>query len=69
VDEELEKEAGKEELAKMKRSNPGAKSPLLKILSSIGNGKFEDGGSDQAAESLMLDAIGCTANVILMDQS
>lgn len=43
IDEELEKDTGKEELAKMKRANPASKSPLFKILGSL-NGKGDDGG-------------------------
>jgi hypothetical protein len=35
VDEELEKEAGKEELAAMKRKNPPNKAPLFKLLGDI----------------------------------
>lgn len=39
VDEELEKETGKEELASMKRKNPPNKAPLFKLLGDInGNG-------------------------------
>jgi hypothetical protein len=35
VDEELEKEGGKEELAAMKRKNPPNKAPLFKLLGDI----------------------------------
>ena len=35
MDEELEKEAGKEELAAMKRKNPPNKAPLFKLLGDI----------------------------------
>jgi hypothetical protein len=35
VDEELEKEAGKEELASMKRKNPPNKAPLFKLLGEV----------------------------------
>lgn len=35
VDEELEKETGKEELAAMKRKNPPNKAPLFKLLGDI----------------------------------
>lgn len=64
VDEELEKETGKEELATMKRKNPPNKAPLFKLLGDI-NGS--GGSGDGSNESLMLDSIGCTANVIFVD--
>jgi len=32
VDEELEKDGGKEELAKMKKESPANKSPIYKLL-------------------------------------
>jgi serine/threonine protein phosphatase PrpC len=44
VDEELEKETGKEELASMKRKNPPNKAALFKLLGDInggGNGSGE----------------------------
>jgi hypothetical protein len=44
VDEELEKETGKEELAAMKRKNPPNKAALFKLLGDInggGNGSGE----------------------------
>ena len=44
IDEELEKDTGKEELAVMKRKCPPNKSPLFKILGeTLGNGA---GGSN-----------------------
>ena len=56
---------GLDEVAEMKRKNPPAKSPIMKILSeSIQKG--EEGGAE-SDEGLMLDGIGCTANVILVD--
>jgi len=64
VDDELEKEAGKMELAEMKRKNPPNKSPLLKLIGDqMGNGA----NGEQTMESMMLDSIGCTANVILVE--
>lgn len=66
VDEELEKDNGKEELATMKRKNPPNKAPLFKLLGDI-NGAGGAGG-EQGAEQLALDSIGCTANVILIDK-
>ena len=47
----------------MKRSNPPNKAPLFKLLGEITNGK----GEDAPADTLMLDSIGCTANVILIE--
>ena len=65
VDEELEKEGGKAELATMKKQNPPNKAPLFKLLGDI-NGAGGPGG-EQSADQLQLDSIGCTANVILFD--
>lgn len=48
----------------MKRQNPPNKAPLFKLLGEITNGK---GGEEQSSENLMLDSIGCTANVILIE--
>ena len=46
VDEELEKDTGKEELAQMKRKNPPNKSPLFKILGeTLGNGNNNNNGN------------------------
>jgi serine/threonine protein phosphatase PrpC len=67
VDEELEKEAGKEELAAMKRKNPPNKAPLFKLLGDI-NGTGGGPNGEQTQDQLMLDSIGCTANVILIDK-
>jgi serine/threonine protein phosphatase PrpC len=68
VDEELEKETGKEELAVMKRKNPPNKAPLFKLLGDInGSGAGASANGEQSNEQLMLDSIGCTANVILID--
>jgi protein phosphatase 1G len=59
---------GLDEVADMKRKNPPAKSPIMKILSeSMNNKPIEAGTSPEADEGLMLDGIGCTANVILVD--
>lgn len=46
----------------MKRKNPPNKAPLFKLLSDV-NGS----SSEQTPEQMMLDCIGCTANVILID--
>jgi serine/threonine protein phosphatase PrpC len=45
----------------MKRSNPPNKAPLFKLLGDISN------NGEQSADNLQLDSIGCTANVILID--
>lgn len=41
VDEELEKEAGQEELANMKRKNPPNKAPLFKLLGEVNGNNGE----------------------------
>ena len=65
VDKELEKDSGKEELIAMKKKNPPNKSPLFKILGeTLGQGQ---NGTEERSETISLDAIGCTANVILID--
>ena len=60
-DEALEKEDGQEELAEMKRKNPPNKNAILKLLGE------HSGSGEQTKEQLMLDSIGCTANVIYLD--
>ena len=65
IDRQLEKEDGREELAKMKRSNPPNKAPLFKLLGDITSNPSANG--EASADSLMLDSIGCTANVILVE--
>ena len=62
VDESLKK-GGLEEVAKMKKDNPPSKSPLMKILHETLKNK--DGGGED--NDLMLDSIGCTANVVMVD--
>jgi serine/threonine protein phosphatase PrpC len=49
----------------MKRANPPNKAPLFKLLGEINSGAGANG--EQSADSLMLDSIGCTANVLLID--
>lgn len=48
----------------MKKKNPPNKSPLMKIL---GEGLGKEGNSESNHENLQLDSIGCTANVVLME--
>jgi serine/threonine protein phosphatase PrpC len=57
---------GLQELAEMKRKNPPAKSPLMKVINES-MGKGGAGAEAEGDEGLMLDGIGCTANVILLD--
>ena len=45
----------------MKRANPPNKAPLFKLLADIPLRGGDDG------ENLQLDSIGCTANVILIE--
>ena len=63
MDVELEREEGKEELAKIKKESPPNKSPLFKILGDIGN----NGDGEDNINNMGLDAIGCTANVVMVD--
>lgn len=56
---------GLDEVAEMKRKNPPMKSPIMKILSESMPKPGE--GNSESDEGLMLDGIGCTANVILVD--
>lgn len=49
----------------MKRKNPPNKSPLLKILTEASSSGSAGTPSD---ESLALDSIGCTANVVIIDE-
>lgn len=69
VDERLNN-GGLEEVAEMKRKNPPIKSPLMKILTDTmdrqpGQNAITGGGPGD--ENLMLDSIGCTSNVILLN--
>ena len=45
----------------MKKKNPPNKAPLFKLLGEM------NGSGEQGRDQLMLDCIGCTANVIFMD--
>lgn len=66
VDEELRLEEGQNELADLRRAKPPKKPAILNIL-----GEQDKGGKDpteQTNEEMMLDSIGCTANVILVDK-
>ena len=48
----------------MKRNNPPNKSALMKVLSETVK---KDADGNPSDESLTLDSIGCTANVVLLD--
>ena len=50
----------------MKKANPPNKAPLFKLLGDI-NGSGGSGGAGESNDSLMLDSIGCTANVLMID--
>lgn len=76
LDEALEKPSGMKELEDMKRKNPPKKSPLMKILQDTMKKPTADGDEEKKPEAeegeneggdLMLDSIGCTANVICID--
>jgi serine/threonine protein phosphatase PrpC len=51
----------------MKKRNPPEKAPLFKLLGDLANGGTGAGGQEQTPETMMLDSIGCTANVIFID--
>lgn len=63
IDQDLEQDWGREEIANMKRKEPPNKSPLFKLLGDT----LSNGGSEQSNDNLMLDSIGCTANVIMIE--
>lgn len=52
VDEELEKETGKEWLAAMKRKNPPNKAPLFKLLGDINGTGATNANGEQSNEAL-----------------
>lgn len=49
----------------MKRKNPPNKAPLYKLLGDLANGGTGQG--EQTTDQMMLDSIGCTANVIFIE--
>jgi len=61
VDETL-KDGGLQEVAETKSKLPPNKSPLLKLLT-----KAPANPENATDEELMLESIGCTANVVLFD--
>jgi serine/threonine protein phosphatase PrpC len=60
---------GLNEVAEMKKANPPAKSPLMKMFAdTLANRKNEQSGANENEDDdLVLDSIGCTANVVLTD--
>ena len=78
VDVELDKPAGHEEIAEMKKANPPHKSPLLHILGeTMDSMKNKDGGEGGkpganplgGGEENGAEGVGCTANVIMIDDN
>lgn len=66
MDKELEKDYAREEITQIKKSNPPNKAPLFKILGeAIGGSNGANGESEGGLA--VVDAIGCTANVIMID--
>jgi len=65
VDEELRTEKGQNELGDLRRAKPPKKPAILNILGE--NDKDKKDPAEQSNEEMMLDSIGCTANVILID--
>ena len=53
----------------MKKANPPAKSPLMKLFAeTLASRKNEQSGANESeSDDLALDSIGCTANVLLTD--
>jgi len=66
IDYRLVNKGGLDEVAEMKRNSPPVKSPLMKILTESVNPGAATKEAD-GEESLQLDTIGCTANVLMCD--
>ena len=66
VDEELRTEKGQNELGDLRRAKPPKKPAILNILGE--NDKDKKDPTEQTNEEMMLDSIGCTANVIFIDR-
>lgn len=69
MDDYLDSDDGKSEMKKVALDSPETKSPLMKLLTGGGaeEAKQEDTKTEERSEeSFMLDAKGCTANVILI---
>lgn len=61
MDVELRKDDGQKQLADFRKQKPPKKSPILQILQGEKNGEADK------QEEQMLDAIGCTSNVMYID--
>lgn len=64
VDDKLRSKEGKEVLADYRRAQPPKKPHILKIL---GDAEKKE-PKEQAPDEMMLDAVGCTANVIYINK-
>ena len=53
----------------MKRANPPAKSPMMKLFQEVlaSKNQMPPGLEKEVGDDLALDSIGCTANVVMMD--
>jgi serine/threonine protein phosphatase PrpC len=66
VDDELRTEAGQNKLGDLRRAKPPKKPAILNILGEQDKDKKDL--SEQTNEEMMLDSIGCTANVVVVDK-
>lgn len=66
VDDDLRTDQGQNELGDLRRAQPPKKPAILNILGEHDKEKKEP--SEQSNEEMMLDSIGCTANVVLVDR-
>ena len=64
MDVELKTPQGQNELGDLRREKPPKKPALLNILSDERDKKDEE----QTNEEMMLDSIGCTSNVVLINK-
>ena len=65
VDDKLRTDDGKNRLGDLRRDKPPKKPAILNIL---GDDKDKKDPKMQGNEEMMLDAIGCTSNVIYIDK-
>lgn len=66
VDDELRTDTGQNELGDLRRAKPPKKPAILNILGEHDKDKKDP--SEQSNEEMMLDSIGCTANVVFIDR-
>lgn len=64
MDDQLRLPAGNDELVSLRRAQPPKKPPIMSIL----NGGADKDQAEQTPEEMMLDAVGCTSNVIFIDK-